>query len=171
MYVFDATPLIYLAKAERLDLIAELPGECCLPDRVYDEVVVAGIEGGHADARRIERIVEDGVLERHSAPNDETFERLCRNENLSTADAAVLALANDADGIAVMDEQPGRHAADADGITTRGTAYLVLKSLDDNVVSADKARETIDAMLAGGWHCSIELYTTILERIEELAEE
>ena len=39
MYVFDATPLIYLAKAEQLSLILERLDECCTTDAVYEEVV------------------------------------------------------------------------------------------------------------------------------------
>ena len=37
MYVFDATPLIYLAKAKRLALVAELPVPCAVPEPVYEE--------------------------------------------------------------------------------------------------------------------------------------
>lgn len=169
MYVFDATPLIYLAKADRLGLLSGVPCDCLLPDRVHAEVVASGIDAGYADARRIERVVEEGGLQRRSAPDGETFRRLYRNGNLSTADAAVLALADHAGGIAVMDERAGRDAADAEGITTRGTAYLVLERRDDDALSAEEARKTIDAMVDAGWYCSTALYGTILERIEDLA--
>ena len=46
MWVFDATPLIYLAKVDRLDLIQHLNEPCVIPDRVYEEVVETGIEQG-----------------------------------------------------------------------------------------------------------------------------
>ena len=53
MWVFDATPLIYLATVDELTLIAELEESCVIPDRVYTEVVDTGIEQGYPDARRI----------------------------------------------------------------------------------------------------------------------
>ena len=39
MFVFDATPLIYLAKAERLSLLSRLDTSRLIPQRVYEEVV------------------------------------------------------------------------------------------------------------------------------------
>lgn len=168
MYVFDATPSIYLAKAERISLVDQLPADCTMPERVFEEVVTTGIEAGHADARRIERVVERGAITVQPAAEGDKFERLADNENLSEADAAVLALAAAHEGTAVVDEAYGRAVADSEGITTRGTAYLVLELLAEGVVDADVARNTIDAMLDAGWYCAPDLYAKILRRIEEL---
>lgn len=169
MYVFDATPLIYLAKAERLALVLERLDECCTTDAVYEEVVTRGIEEGHPDAGRIERAVEGGSLNVVPIEETPTLERLRRNENLSNADATVLALAADRSGVAVMDERYGRTVANAEGIETRGTAYLVLRLLRDDRISASEARDTIDEMVDVGWYCSPNLYTKIVRRIEELS--
>jgi predicted nucleic acid-binding protein len=58
MWLFDATPLIYLAKVDRLALVQHLEPSCVLPERVYDEVVETGLKHGYPDARRIERSVD-----------------------------------------------------------------------------------------------------------------
>lgn len=170
MYVFDATPLVVLAKAERLDLIDHLQRDCRMPERVYEEVVTTGIEEGYPDARRIERATEDGRLSVRSVDEADVYRRLRRNESLSDADAAVLALASQEDGTAVMDERYGRSVADVEGIDARGTAYLVLSVLRDGVVDADEARETIDEILDAGWYCSPDLYAKIVRKIETLAD-
>jgi len=44
--VFDATPVIYLAKVDQLGLIADLDGRNLIPEAVYDEVVFAGMQEG-----------------------------------------------------------------------------------------------------------------------------
>ena len=168
MYVFDATPLIYLAKAGRLSLVSDLSSECCTPEQVHEEVVTMGLDEGYADARRIERIVKDGVLDVVAVDDRDTFERLRHNHHLSAADAAVLTVADDRDATAVMDEQYGRTVADAEGIATRGTTYLVLRSLKADRISAETARETIDAMMDAGWYCAPDLYARILQRIDDL---
>lgn len=93
MYVFDATPLIYLAKIGRLELLDALPQRCLIPEPVHDEVVTRGLEEDYPDARRLERAVEDGVFEQASVPDTETFDRLRGNDRLSDADASVLAVA------------------------------------------------------------------------------
>ena len=169
MYVFDATPLIYLAKAERLALVLERLDECCTTDAVYEEVVTRGMEEGHPDARRIERVVEDGSLNVASADETPILERLRRNENLSNADATVLTLAADRAGVAVMDERYGRTVASVEGIETRGAAYLVLRFLRDGGISASEARDTIDEMIDAGWYCAPNPYAKIVQRIEELS--
>lgn len=169
MYVFDATPLIYLAKVDRLDLLDMLPKSCLVPEPVYEEVVTRGLEENHPDARRVERAVDDGVLDRVSVPDAGTFRRLGDNDRLAEADAAVLAVADHEDGIAVMDEQYGRDVAATESIPTRGTAYLVLRLLEEGHLTGEEAADTIDAMLEEGWYCSPDLYKSIRRKIDELA--
>lgn len=169
MYVFDATPLIYFAKIERLEILEDVSRTCVVPDPVYTEVVTRGIEENHPDARRVERAAEDGLLERVSVPESAMFDRLRRNDNLSTADAAVLAVADARGGTAIMDETYGRDVADTEGIPTRGTAYLVIWLLKEDQISGSEASEIIDTMLDVGWYCAPNLYKAIQRKIDELS--
>ena len=170
MWVFDATPLIYLAKVDHLTLVGHLDEPCVIPARVYAEVVETGIEHGYPDARRIERSVENGVFSEISVDDSEFFSRVQRNPKLSEADVAVLACADTHDGVAVMDETYGRDVASTEGITTRCTAYLVLSLARQNVISVDTARTVIDAMVAAGWYCSPTMYTKIVQKIDSFSE-
>lgn len=167
--VFDATPLIYLATVERLGVLGAFDTDRVVPRAVYEEVVTRGIEADHPDARRIERHVEDGVLDVLRADRDAFFETVERNEALSEADVAVLALARQHDGTAVMDERAGRDAAAVEGVPTRGTASLLLALVRDGDLDPDAARETIDGMVDAGWYCSPYLYARIVRTIESLS--
>jgi predicted nucleic acid-binding protein len=169
MLVFDATPLIYLAKAKRLSLLSRFDESRVIPQRVYEEVVTVGLDAGYPDARRLERSVADGVFDVVAAPENARFERLSENPNVSAADVAVLALAADHGATAVMDDAHGRDVADVEAIETRGTASLVLSLVRDDELDADVARETLEAMLDAGWHCSPRLYSKLLSKLEELA--
>ena len=153
MWAFDATPLIYLAKAERLELLSHLDGPRVIPERVYDEVVDAGIEEGFPDARRIEQGVDD-VFEVVGVSESPLFERLRENDNLSDADVSVLACADSHDGVAVMDETYCRGVAVTEEVEMRGTAFLVLSFVRDGVIEAEEGREIVDAMLDSGWYCA-----------------
>ena len=168
MYVFDATPLIYLATVDRLDVVALLDGECIVPDRVYEEVVTTGVDEGHPDARRIERAVEGGMFQRVAIEMDEHFERFADADGLSAADAAVLTLAHQRDATAVMDDSYGRDLARAEDVETRGTAYLVLSRLDAGHLTAAEALGIVDDMVDAGWYCSPRLYAHIRSKIDEL---
>ncbi|WP_129113457.1 DUF3368 domain-containing protein [Halegenticoccus tardaugens] len=170
MWIFDATPLIYLAKVDRLDPLYDLDGSRAIPEHVYGEVVEAGIEGGHPDARRIERGVEDGLFEVVAVEETALLSRLRRNPNLSEADRAVLACAAANDGVAVMDETYGRDVAATEGITTRGTAYLVLLLVTREAMGVDEARAAIDAMIDEGWYCAPDVYAKIVRKLDSLAD-
>ena len=120
MWVFDATPLIYLAKVDRLALVQQLDTSCLIPECVYEEVVETGLEQGYPDARRIERSVDVDRFAIVSVETTPLLSRLQENSNLSDADVAVLACADANDGVAVMDETYGRDVAAAEGITNPG---------------------------------------------------
>jgi predicted nucleic acid-binding protein len=169
MWVFDATPLIYLAKVDRLALVQHLEASCVLPERVYQEVVETGLEQGYPDARRIERSVDADRFDIVAVETTPLLSRLQENSNLSDADVAVLACADAHDGVAVMDETYGRDVAAAEGITTRGTAYLVLKLASEGTISVDEARTVIDAMIDEGWYCAPDVYAKIIQKLESLA--
>ena len=170
MWVFDATPLIYLAKVQRLSLVEHLEATCVIPESVYEEVVATGLEAGYPDARRIQRSVEGDCFERVSVETTPLYARLQENRNLSDADVAVLACADANDGVAVMDETYGRDAAAAEGITTRGTAFLVLTLTKQGTIDGDDARTVIDSMVDEGWYCAPDVYRKVLQKIEEISE-
>ncbi|MYL16836.1 DUF3368 domain-containing protein [Halorubrum terrestre] len=167
-WIFDATPLIYLAKAERLEVTGTLSEPRLVPERVYREVVTEGIEAGYDDARRIERAVEDGRLDVIEVDLDDSAvaTRLDRHAGLSDADVAVLACADARDGVAVMDEAAGRSAAAVEGVETRGTAYVVLSAVKRGKLSAEAGREAIDSMIDRGWYVAPDLYAAILRKLE-----
>lgn len=168
MWVFDATPLIYLAKVDKLSLVQHLDEPCATPERIYSEVVEAGLEGDYPDARRIERCIEHAYLEVVTVQESSLLARLETNDKLSDADAAVLAHAAATDGTAVMDEAYGRDVATTEEIQTRGTAFLVLLLVKQGAISPENARDTIDTMLEAGWYCAPAIYAKILRKLETL---
>ena len=170
MWVFDATPLIYLSKVDRLALVQQLDTSCAIPERVYEEVIETGLEQGYPDARRIERSVNADRFAIVPVETTPLLSRLQENNNLSDADVAVLACADAYDGVAVMDETYGRDVAAAEGITTRGTAYLVLKLASEGTISVDDARTVIDAMINEGWYCAPDVYAKIVRKLDSLAD-
>ena len=169
--VFDATPLIYLGKADRLDVVADIDRRLVVPERVYGEVVSDGMERGYADAKRVDELIRDDAFERRAFEENDRFDRLVENTRLSRADAAVLLLADELGGTAVMDEGYGRRIAETEAVETRGTAYIVLSRVKEGTLAPEDAREIVDAMVESGWHCSTDLYAKVLRKLDSLAGE
>ena len=167
-WVFDATPLIYLAKSERLGVIETVSDPRLVPEAVYREVVTEEIEAGYDDVRRIERAAEDGRLDVVEVDLDGSAiaTRLDRHAGLSDADVAVLACADARDGVAVMDEAAGRSAAVVEGVETRGSAYVVLSAVKRGELSPEEGRDAIDAMINRGWYVAPDVNTRIIGKLE-----
>jgi predicted nucleic acid-binding protein len=60
--VSNATPLVYLAKADRLDLLLSLFEEILIPEAVREEVVLKGKQLGQADAFVVEKAIKEGRI-------------------------------------------------------------------------------------------------------------
>lgn len=166
MWIFDATPVIYLAKSQQFDIIESRSRRCGIPEPVKNEVVTDGIAAGYPDARVIERRITDGTISVVSVPETDAHSRLLEYPGLSCADAAVLACAEAFDGVAVMDESAGRSVATVESILTRGTAYLVLDAVKRGDISKKTARTTIDTMIEAGWYCAPDMYAKICQKLE-----
>jgi predicted nucleic acid-binding protein len=105
-----------------------------------------------------------------STETSSLLSRLQQNRNLSDADIAVLACADAHNGVAVMDETYGRDVAATENITTRGTAYLVLKLAKQGSISVNDARTVIDGMIDKGWYCAPDVYTKIVQKLDSLGD-
>ena len=93
---------------------------------------------GYPDARRIESVVEDGSIGVEPVEETDTLEWLRDDGAFSDADAAGLALAKRHDCTAVIDDAYGRTVADAGGIPTPGTVFIVLRCLRDDPIGPDE---------------------------------
>lgn len=60
--VSNATPLIYLAKIGRLNILEEIFDVVLIPNKVFFEVVIKGKEKGYHDAFLVEEFMEKGFV-------------------------------------------------------------------------------------------------------------
>ena len=60
--VSNATPLIYLAKANQLSLLRSMVKQVFIPEAVYREVVIEGKRLGEKDAYSVERSIKQGWM-------------------------------------------------------------------------------------------------------------
>jgi len=166
--ILDATPLIYLAKADALHLLKKLDDQKIVPATVHREVVEKGVEAGHPDASKVEKQVGEGNLSIRETKETDLLLKPSNNNRLSRADAEVLTLADSIeDGVAVMDETYGREIAESKNIEHKGTIHLLLQLLRNDTIDNDEARDIVDKMIDHGWYCSTRLYAKILKRLEK----
>lgn len=164
MIVSNASPLIYLAKVERLSLLRELFEEVHIPREVREETVDRGKELGESDALVIESGIEDGwIIARDVEAKDVPFE-------LERGEIAALSLAEDLGAAEVLvDELPARKAARMMNLEPHGTVYVLFSALKKGRVDLDGFLETLDNLIQKGFRLKEEVYVRVIRRAREIA--
>ncbi len=170
MYVFDSSPLIYLARVEKLEILEFIDAHKVVPEGVFWEVVVVGKEKGKENALELENIFKRGVIEVISIEDGKLLKKLKKIPGLARADAEVICLAKDKGAIAIIDDEFARRVASALKVQVHGTIYLILKLLKEGKISRGEAEAIINEMIKSGFRCSAELYSEILHKIRKLTE-
>lgn len=151
--VSNATPLIYLAKAGRIDLLRMIFEEVYIPEEVKVEVVDRGKQLGMEDAYIIERGIDDGWLKVLKAEPIEVPIKLQPGE------VAVLSLAKKL-GLreVLIDEASARATARLLDLTPRGTVYVLLKALEAREIDLNVLLEALSQMIRQGFRLKEEVY-------------
>lgn len=160
-YVFDASPLIYLGKARALEKISLLSGKKFIPQLVYDEVVLKGLERRESEAAYVNNLIREKkfLVEKPKVKREQ-------KAPLSQADLDVISLAKEKNAIAIIDEIYAREVAESVGVKRHGTLYLILLLLKEKRITKKEAKQYIDGMIHHGFYISIEMYKETMKKIE-----
>ena len=156
--IVNSTPLIALAKADRLELLREMYGRIIIPDAVYREVT----EKKDIAAQRIEAARE--WMEIHEV--DPNLDRRMYRAKLHDGEVEVMLLAREigADAV-VIDDNSDRKTAEYLGLPLTGTLGILLKA---------KQRGLLEAVMPVILHMErngIFFSTELKEKIRKLANE
>lgn len=103
--VSNASALINLARIGKLDLLRQLYGELIVPEAVWREVVVEGVEQPGAD-----EVKAAAWIKMHAVTNRQLVHVLQQDLDAGEAEAIALALEIEAE-LLLMDERLGRETA------------------------------------------------------------
>lgn len=160
-YVFDASPLIYLGKVRALEKVSLLSGKKFIPQSVYDEVVLKGLERRELEATYVNTLIREKkfIVETPKIKREQ-------KALLSKADLEVIFLAKEKNAIAIIDEIYAREVAESVGIKRHGTLYIILLLLQEKKITKKEAKQYIDGMIHHGFYISIEMYKETIKKIE-----
>jgi len=152
--VSNATPLIYLAKANKLSLLQTMVKQVFIPEAVYREVVIEGKRLGEKDAYRVERAINQGWILVQGAMITYPVEI-----TIHPGEVEVISLAK-GKGIetVLMDDVKARAASEMAGLRPIGTLWLILKAVKDHVLGFDEFLSTIENIIHSGFYLKEEVY-------------
>lgn len=157
--VCDASPLVFLAKIDRLPLISSVLGGRVFVLKCIADEVVSDSAGPQERARLDEFLDQVQVVDfKASRPP---------SRSLSHSDQSVLvwAIENRADWL-VADERMLRRIAVAEGIRVVGFLGLLVAAAQRGIVTRPQARRAIDtAVSEHGCRISIDLYQRLMTEL------
>ena len=159
MIVSNATPLIYLAKVGKLELLKEIFGEVYIPEEVKIETVDKGKELKRGDASIVEKAIGDGWLKVSKT------RALKIPVELEKGEIAAISLAKNL-GVeeVLIDEISARTAARLLGLKPRGTIFVLLRALRGGRLGLNDFVEVLEGLVRQGFRLREEVY---LEAIKE----
>jgi len=164
--VSNATPLIYLAKAGKLDLLEKVFGIVFIPEEVKAEVVDKGKLLGEKDAYVVEKAISEGWLKVLAVEDIEVPLSLDRGERAVLSLAKKLRLK-----MVLLDEVAARSAAKLLDLTPRGTVFVLLKGLEKNELDLDEFLEVLDTLIRHGFRLKEEVYLEAVKEARRLTSE
>ena len=163
--VSNATPLIYLAKANQLSLLQSMVKQVFIPEAVYREVVIEGKRLGEKDAYRVERAITQGWM------MVQGIEIIYPVEiTIHSGEVEVISLAREK-GIetVLMDDAKARAASEMAGLNPIGILWLMLKAVKNRLLNFDQFLSTLEDIVQSGFYLKEEVYLKAVRKARELS--
>ena len=163
--VSNSTPLIYLAKANRLNLLQAIVKKTLIPEAVYREVVIEGKHLGEKDAFRVDRAITEGWILVKSVKDLYHVEI-----TIHPGEAEVISLAKETKTkIVLMDDVKARVASEMAGLRPIGTLWLILKAVKNQILNFDQFLATLEDITRSGFYLKEEVYLKAVRQARNLA--
>jgi uncharacterized protein len=154
--VADTGPLIALALVDLLPVLRELFDEVYVPEAVLQE---ATADMSRPGAAVIDGAFKSGLITSRAVCINSPYQELI--ELLDQGEAEALALADELNAIALVDERKGRKVAALHGIKVTGTAAILIQAKRNGLLDAVKPR--IQTLSDHGYRLSKQLIDQVLQ--------
>ena len=166
--VSESTPLIYLAKIGRLDIIRDVFQKIYVPEAVIDEAVTQGKALNMSDASIIEKAVGTWIIKERVEPEvDAEYSFLDTNTRLGNGEKEALKLCKQLDAdYFIADDREARRVSSILNIKPIGTCGTVVQAFRQGSITKKEALRVIDDLVKVGFRISSTLYRKILDELE-----
>ncbi len=156
--VSDATPLIHLAKINKISLLQKLFDKIYISDEVYREVITRGRELNKIEIILIEDMVNLGFIEVKSIKSNLSIPTLHKGELDSMELCKTLKVKT-----MLIDEKEGYEAAKLLDLRPLRTTALLLKLNYKKILNKEEFKKTLLELSESGYFLSADTYNKILE--------
>jgi predicted nucleic acid-binding protein len=163
--VSNATPLIYLAKTDNLNVLKAVAQQVYIPEAVFQEVVIEGKRLGEKDAYRVEKCIGQGWLKVQKVKSLIHFDIPLHYGELEVISLAVQ------EGImnVLIDDAKARSIADLSGLQPLGTLWVILEAVKNRMMGFDEFLSALESIIHSGFYLKDEVYIKVIRKTRELA--
>ena len=165
--VSNATPLIYLAKSNKLSLLQTIVNQVLIPEAVFQEVVIEGKRLGEKDSYQVEKAISQGWLKVKKVNSRISFEF-----SLHAGEIEVISLAREMEiKTVIIDDAKARSAAELAGLIPVGTLGIILHAIKNNIINFDEFLSTLEDIIESGFYIKDDVYIKVIRTARKLSQE
>lgn len=165
--VSDSTPLIYLAKIGRLELLRDVFEKIHIPEAVFHEAVTQGKALNITDAFIIENAVGAWIIKDQVEPEvDAELRFLDTNINLGSGEKEAIKLCRQLNAVQfIADDREARRVSRILEIKPIGTIGILIQAFRQDLIKEEEALRIIDDLVKVGFRISSAVYRRILDEL------
>ncbi len=163
--IANSTPLIYLAKVGKIELLRSLFSKIYIPEAVKYEVIDQGKAHNEPDAVIVEQAIQEGWIIVRKTKTLPILQEM--GIDLGEMEAISLAVEMKQKEI-LLDQTHARVAAELVGLTPRGTLFVLLRALKESRINQKEYRLLLESLIKVGFRMSEELYLNALKMGEQI---
>jgi uncharacterized protein len=149
--ISNSSPLILLAKINRLELLKKLYKKIYVPHEVYSEVVIKGKKENYGDAAIIEKDINEYIFVINlNSEYQKEAEKLRYIMGSGESEALALCMQEKAK-LLLMDNLEPRKIAQTKGIKCRSTPGILLESLNQKLITLEEYESAIKELSRHAW--------------------
>lgn len=161
--VSNSSPLIWLAKIDRLGILKTLFGEVIIPKKVCAETAA----GESADSIQLRKAVEEGWIKVSEGETKEAQE-LVQVSGIHLGEAEAILLARKTRLTILIDEREASATAQIFGVRPVGTVAVLLLALAKNQLTFSEFKECLDLLITSGFWLTVDVYKRALDEAQTI---
>jgi len=167
MAVSDSTPLIYLAKIGRLNLVKEVFGKVFIPEAVFNEAMTQGKTLNISDAFIIERAVGSWIVKEEVKPEvDIEYRFLDTNTRLSFGEKEALKLCKQLNAkYFIVDDKEARRFSRILNIKLIGSCGIIVQACRQDSITSGDALQILDELVKVGFRIDSTVYHRVFKEL------
>ena len=170
--VSNTSPLIWLAKIGKLNLLKDLFGIVLVSEESYKEAVEIGLEEGYSDALVIKDAFDRGWIkvERLNEKQVAACQKIMRHSfELHEGEVKAIVLAREIgkETLLLMDDSSGRAFAETWGLKVKGVIYVIITAMRNDLLDKAEAKDAVLNLVVKGFRIEPKFLAKIVQEIEK----